>query len=233
LEQRNLPNVSSVFDSAGNLVQFVVYQGGAFVRYDSGGGHLLAGSGVRVAHGFRGPDGQVGWDVVYANGNAYEYDSAGGHFMGSRILDMGRAYGAGGAVKLDVLYDSTDTPPFGTDLRGTLIEYTGSGAMKVADNVRWVSDYVDASGGLGVAVGMVASGGNLVASRTDSTGVAMLYNAPDGTTSDVTDYSQAEDPSGRMWVDVTFGRFAGTSALEYRPSGVVLFGNGTSIQVGG
>ena len=105
--------------------------------------------------------------------------------------------------------------------------------MKVADNVRWVSDYVDGSGGLGVAVGVVASGGNLVASRTDSAGTAMLYNAPDGTTSDVTDYSQAEDPGGRMWVDLTFGRFAGTYALEYRPTGVLLLGSGTSIQVGG
>jgi hypothetical protein len=63
--------------------------------------------------------------------------------------------------------------------------------------------------------------------------VAQLYDAPDGSTQDVTDYSQAEDLSGQVWVDVTFGRFAGTYALEFRPTGVLLLGSGTSIQVGG
>ncbi len=118
-------------------------------------------------------------------------------------------------------------------MRGTLVEYTRTSVTKLGDNVRWVSNYVDVNGALGIAFGQVVTGGNLVATRSDSTGTVMLYNAPDGSTQDVTDYSQAEDPSGRVWVDVTFGRFAGTYALEYRPTGALLLGSGTSIQVGG
>jgi hypothetical protein len=233
LEDRHLLNVSSVFDSAGNLTQFVVEQGGALLRYDNAGGHVLASSGVRVVHAFRDLSGQVGLDVVYSSGLAFEYDSTGGRFMGSQILNMSRAYDAKGNFKLDVLYDTTDMPPFGNDLKGTLVEYTNTSVMKLADNVRWVSNYVDPNGGLGIAVGMVVTGGNLVAFRSDSTGSTPLYDAPDGSTQDVTDYSQAEDLGGHVWVDVTFGRFAGTYALEYRPTGVMLLGSSTSIQVGG
>ena len=232
LEDRNLLNVSSVFDSAGNLVQFSVNEGGALIRYDSNGaGTMLASSGVRVVHAFRDLSGQVGLDVVYDSGMAFEYDSTGGHFMGSQILNMSRAYDAAGNFKLDVVY-TTASPPFGPDLTGTLIEYTNTTVTKIADSVRWVSNYVDPNGELGVAVGVISGGGNLVAFRGDSLGSTVLYNAPDGATQDLTDYCQAEDLSGRLLLITTYGRFAGTYALESFTTGTIVLGE-TSIQVGG
>jgi hypothetical protein len=232
LEDRNLMNVSSVFDSAGNLVQFVVVQGGGLYRYDSNSGTLLADSGVRVVHAFRDPFGQVGLDVVYSSGQAFEYDSTGGHFMGTNILNMSRAYDAAGNFKLDVIYTAS-SPPFGSDLTGTLVEYTNTSVTTLASNVRWVSNYVDVNGGLGIAVGIISGGGNLVAYRQDTTGSFLLYNSPDGATQDLTDYSQAEGLNGELLVGVTFGRFAGTYSILYTPGGGYTLGDGTSIQVGG
>ncbi len=232
LEDRNLLNVSSVFDSAGNLVQFVVFQGGGLVRYDSNGsGTVLVDSGVRVVHAFKDPTGQVGLDVVYFDGRAFEYDSTGVHFMGDHILNLSRAYDAAGNFKLDVIY-TTGSPPFGPDLTGQLIEYTNTTVTKLADNARWVSAYVDANGGLGIAAG-VLSGGALVVLRNDTLGSTVLYNSPDGATLGVTDYSQASDLNGRVLTIVTYGRFAGTYALETFTTGTIILGNGTNILVGG
>jgi hypothetical protein len=232
LEDRNLLNVSTVFDSAGNIVQFVVYQGGGLVRYDATGGHVVVNSGVRVAHGFRDFAGQVGVDIVLSSGAALEYDSTGGHMLASSgVLDLSRAYDARGNFKLDVVY-TTGSPPFGPDLTGTLIEYTNTSVTKIADNVRWATAYVDTNGGLGLAFGAIG-GGNLVVFRYDTTVNIVLYNSPDGATQDLTDYSQAEDLNGHVWVDTTYGRFAGTYALESRPTGTILIGTGSDILIGG
>lgn len=233
LEDRTVLNVSTVFDSAGNIVQFVVYQGGGLVRYDAAGGHVLVNSGVRVAHGFRDFAGNVGLDIVFSSGAAVEYDSNGGHVLAqSGVLDLSRAYDAFGNFKLDVVY-TTASPPHGPDLTGTLIEYTNTGVTKLADNVRWATAYLDTNGGFGLAFGAIASSGNLVVFRYDTTVSIVLYNSPDGATQDLTDYSQAEDLNGHVWVDTTYGRFAGTYALESRPTGTILIGTGSDVQVGG
>jgi hypothetical protein len=233
LEDRNLLNVSSVFDSAGNLVQFAVYQNGSLIRYNDGAATVLANSGVRVAHAFRDPSGQASVDIVYSSGAAVEYDSTGGHVLAaSGVLDASRAYDALGNFKLDVVY-TTASPPLGPNLTGTLIEYTSTTATKLADNVRWVSNYVDPNGGLGIAVGIVSSGGNLVAFRSDTTGTALLYNSPNAATQDITDYCQTSGPNGAVLSIITFGRFAGTYAVETYTTGAVILGDGTNIMVGG
>ena len=49
----------------------------------------------------------------------------------------------------------------------------------------------------------------------------------------MTDYSQTVDPSGRVVVDITLGRFAGTYTLHFTAAGVVTIGNGKNILAGG
>jgi hypothetical protein len=235
LEDRNLMNVSTVFDAAGNRTVLVVAQDGSLVEYTSSTGFnpmVLTTSGIRVAHAFLDSTGAPAFDIIYSSGQAFEYDSTGGHFIGDHILDMSRVVDRHGNFKLDVL-STTASPPYHPDLTGTLFEYTSTSATMLSTNARWVSNYVDPNGGLGIAVGLI-TGGNLVAFRQDSTGSFLLYNAPDGATQDITDYGQTTDPiTGAIWSVVTHGRFAGTYAIESRPTGAVTIGNGADILVGG
>jgi hypothetical protein len=237
LEDRNLMNVSTVFDAAGNRTVLLVAQDGSLLEYTSSTGFnpmVLTTSGIRVAHAFLDSTGAPAFDIIYQSGQAFEYDSTGGHFMGPNILDMSRVVDRHGNFKLDVLFAKTgSSPPFSVDLTGNLYEYTSTSVTQLSTDARWVSNYVDPNGGLGIAVGLI-SGGNLVAFRQDSTGSFLLYNSPDGATQDITDYGQTTDPiSGAVWSVVTHGRFAGTYAIEYRPTGAVTIGSGFDILVGG
>jgi hypothetical protein len=241
LEGRNLMNVSSAFDAAGNITTLMVLQSGELVQYGTSTGFnplilvdpSTGAPPVRVAHAYRDQNGLIGMDVVYQSGLAFEYDSTHALFMGDQILDLSRAWDNNGNFKLDVLY-TTAAPPFGPDLRGTLVEYTSTSVTTLSANARWATAYLDANGGLGIAVGIFASNGNLVAFRNDSIGNFLLYNSPDGATQDITDYGQTIDPTtGAVWSDITFGRFAGTYAIESRPTGQVTIGDGMNIRIGG
>src|SRR5262249_23211392 len=155
-------------------IRSVVRQDGSMTVYDQLGGHQLLepGSNIRVAHVFLDLNGVVGFDVVFNNGAAYEYDATGGHVMGTNLLDLSRAYDAQGNFKLLALYaSSSNSPPFGPNLRGTLIEYTPTTVTVLSTEARWGTAYVDAHGVLGRAFGVVPASppnaGNLIVTRTD------------------------------------------------------------------
>jgi hypothetical protein len=229
LEDRCLPNATSVLTAAGKTT-FAVYNTGLLFRYDPNGTGAMIGTGVRVAHGFKDAKGGVGLDVVYQNGNAYEFDSTGAvtlQIQTLNVLDMSRAFDAKGNFKLDILYTAGGAPVvpgFNFDTTGNLFEFTNTGGSQIGSSVRWATVYVDAKGNLGNAVGFVTAQANLFAFRNDSTGNALLYNSPDGTTQDLTDYSQSLTSTGQAVIDVTFGRFAGTYSLEFTGNSVIALG---------
>jgi len=246
LEERNLFNVSSVFDALGHLAEVIVRQDGSLTLQDQTGAHVLYPSAahptsdVRVAHAFLDAHGKVGIDVVFKDGTAESRDFTGIHPIlpsnpaTEHIIDASRVVGKHGNFKLDLVTVDTGAAPFGPDLRGKLTEFTKTGStVLIPDNVRWATVYLDRNGKIGHASGVVAAGGNLVVTREDSTGTRQLYNSPDGATQDMTDYSQTRSKTGRVVTDITFGRFAGTYTLEFRSSGIVMIGNGTDIGVGG
>ena len=150
------------------------------------------------------------------------------------VLDLSRTYDALGQFKLEILRATTGTAPFGPDIKGTLTEYTNTGHHVVSTTARlgrprfWTSNRR-----VGLAFGFINATGNLVVLKSDSTGSRKLYNAPDGETQNITDYSQTIDPQGHAVADITFGRFAGTYALHFTSTGVSMIGDGTNIRVGG
>ena len=233
MEDRNLFNVSSIFDAQGHFAEAIVDNLGKLTLYDQTGPHSVD-SNVRVAHLFRNAHGKVGMDVVLKTGTAYSKDSTGTFpISGTNIIDASRVVGTNGNFVLDVVFANSVSTTYGPDLTGTLVETTKTGSKQIGtNNVRWATVYVDAKGQVGHASGLIIAG-NLVASRTDSTGTYQLYNAPDGATQDITDYFQTRDKRGRVLVDITFGRFAGTYALQFSNSSVVAIGSGSDIAVGG
>ena len=234
LEDRTTPNVSAVYDAAGNFFQAIVNQNGKLTLSGPTGNQVLANQGVRVVHLFRDVTGGIGFDVVRANGKAFETDFTGTHKIGGdRVINMSRTYDSSGHFELAILTaPASATAPFGPDIQGTLKVFSSTGTSTVSTTARWVSTYRDVNGGLGIAFGEVTAG-NLVVTRSDTTGSVKLYKAPDGATQDLTDYSQTSSPNGQLVITVTFGRFAGTYALQFGPSGTTMIGNGISIKVGG
>ena len=235
LEDRTTPNVSSLFDSSGQFFQAIVHQNSNLTLSGPSGTQVLATKGVRVVHLFRDVTGGIGFDVVRVNGKAFETDHTGTHKIGgNRILNMSRTYDSFGHFQLAILTaQPAATTPFGPNLQGNLKVITNSGVSTVSATARWVSTYLDVNGGLGMAFGEVDGSGNLVVTRSDSTGSVRLYKAPNGATQDITDYSQTSNSFGQVVVNITFGRFAGSYSLQFGPTGTSLVGNGTNIQVGG
>jgi len=188
LENRRLFNVSSVFNVNRHLETYIVHQNGTLTHTEDGGAEQLIatrpGVGVRVVHAFLAPNHRVALDVVYDDGQAWEYTSSSAVQVANNALDMAHAITASGDFRLDVLISNSSTYSPGPDQTGTLYTNTPAGTTAGATNVRWVSDYIDVNGNLGTAMGVI-SGGNLIASRTDSTGTFALYNAPDAATQDV------------------------------------------------
>jgi len=236
LESRKLFNVSAVFDANGQLHRFVVHQDGSLTRTNNSGTvtlNLRPGSSVKVAHAFLNGQKKVALDVVYTDGQAFEYSPNNGvQFLASNVLDVGHAVGKNGAFRVDVLFHVGGAYSDAPDQTGQLVTITNAGSAPGPSNVRWVNDYVDVNGNIGTALGQIVAGGNLLVTRSDSTGSATLHNAPDGATQDITDYGQTTF-NGKTVADVTFGRFAGTNALEFDDNGAHLIGNGTDVKVGG
>ncbi len=192
LEDRRLMNVSPAFDSQGHLYRLFVYDNGSMALSGPTGYHVLASSNVRVAHLFRDARGQVGMDVVYTNGNAYETDSFGGRFMGSKVLDLSRAYDARGNSLLEILYDD------GSGITGNLFQGYGSTFTKVATGVRFATAYVDFAGNLGRAIATIDFAANETAYTQDSAGTRVLYHGAFVITQALGDYDQAVAPAGSL-----------------------------------
>ncbi len=238
LEERQVLNAAAIFTPAGQLVTITVRQDGTLWRNDSVRGSVKQdfrpGQTVRVAHPYLDANNKVGVDVVFSDGMAFEYDSLGSHFVGNNILDLSRSRGTDG-FRLEIL-SSTASPPYGPDLTGTLTEFTRAGSRVVDTNVRWASTYTDLKGKTALAYGKILTtgpdSGHLFAQKIDSFGTFLLYNSPDGATQDLTDYYQTSS-GGFTVTHVTFGRFAGTYALQYTLRGVKTIGDGLSIKVGG
>jgi hypothetical protein len=227
LEDRNVMNVSVAFSAAGDMTVVAVYDNGAMVSYDSAGAHLLADSGIRVAHLFRDPSGQVGLDVVSAAGAAVEYDSTGAHVLAtSGVLDLSRAYRADGDFKLEVLYND------GSGLTGRLVEYTPTSVTLLNTAAYFATAYIDAAGQFGLAIGTVDAVANALVSAADSRGTTTLYNGSFVITQCLGDYDEAFDLAGRVFVDVVFnpGNAGGGSlgsphtGREFGPEGAVGLG---------
>jgi len=225
LEDRCVMNVSVGFSAAGDVTVVAVYDNGAMVSYDSAGAHLLAGSGIRVAHLFRDPSGQVGLDVVSTAGAAVEYDSTGAHVLAtSGVIDLSRAYRADGDFHLDVIYSSTS----GNLATGSLVEYTRTSATLLNTAAYFATAYIDPTGQFGLAVGTIDASFNSLVSAADSRGTTTLYNGSAVITQCLGDYDEAVDLAGRVFVDVVFNPGnAGPGSLgsphtgrEFGPEGV-------------
>jgi hypothetical protein len=198
LEDRRLFNVSPVFDAQGHLSRYIVHDDGSLTLFNQTGAHVLAASGVRVAHGFRDRRGRAGVDIVYTNGNAFEIDSFGSHFIGNNILDMSRAYDALGNFRLEVIYND------GSGFTGMLVQSTKSGTTVLGTGVKFATAYLDAAGHFGLAVGKVDASSNLLATTQDSKGTRVLYSGSFVITQAIGDYDQAVDPKGRLYIDLVF-----------------------------
>jgi hypothetical protein len=194
--------------------------------------NLRPGSLVRVAHAYLDAKHHVSLDVVYQDGDAFEYDSTGQHLVDTNVLDMSHVIGKKGAFQVDILFSTASPYNSGPNQTGTLVETTNAGTVTVGTNVRWVSNFLDAKGKPGLYMGAIDGSGNLVVTRKDSIGTTTVYNSPDAATQDITDISETRKGS-KVAVDVTFGRFAGTYALQFTAQGMTALGNGTDILVGG
>lgn len=235
LEDRCTPSVSPVFDGAGNLFHFLVRQDGALLSIaPNGTATTLINSGVRTAHGFRDTAGGIGLVYTTTNGDGFFFQQGTTTSLGTgNVLDAGFAYAKDGSFRLDIIY-VTGSPPFGPDLTGNLVEFTKTGSTTLATNARWVNAYEAVGGGTGIAFGLIASSGNLQCFVNDaSRSMLKIYDSPDGATQDLTDYCQTINSSGAVVAAITHGRFAGTYALEFGPTGVTTLGNGADILVGG
>jgi hypothetical protein len=236
LEDRTVPNATSVFDAHGHLNTYVVHHDGTMTLTNNTGTSpvdLRPGSLVRIAHAYLDAKHHVSLDVVYQDGMAFEYDSTGGKFIHDNVLDMSHVIGRRkGQFQFDLLLSTAAVYSSGPDLEGTLVETTDSGTTTIGSNVRWISNFLDAKGKPGLYMGAIDGSGNLVVTRKDSIGTTTVYTSPDGATQDITDVSEARRGSNVV-IDLTFGRFAGTYALQVSRAGVIALGNGTDILVGG
>jgi len=240
LEDRRLMNVSSIFNSLGVLTTYVVDQPGKLTRIDNHGAHVLnvrpslpTGVTVRVAHGYLDAKGKAAVDVLFTDGQAWQSDFRGAHFVAGNVLNMSTVVTKTGIKNFFLFADAgTGSPPFGTDLTGTLVVNFHGVNTTLDTKIRWVNTFVDASGRLGLIRGKILASGNLVVTKTIGAAVRTMYNSPDGATQDLTDYSQTTS-NGQTVFDVTFGRFAGTYALHFRGSVGIMFGDGASIKAGG
>jgi hypothetical protein len=235
LEDRVVCNASSVYDAAGHLNTYLVHQDGTMTLTNNKGTTALdlrPGSKVKVAHAFLDATHRVALDVVYQDGTAIEYDSKGPHTVDTNVLDMSHVIGTHGRFRIDILYATVAPYSPGPDQQGTLVETTETGMVTLGSNVRWISNFLDAKGKTGLYMGAIDGSGNLVVTRTDSVGTTTLYNSPNGATQDISDVTEARK-GNQVVIDVTFGRFAGTYALQSTSKGIVALGNGTDIQVGG
>jgi hypothetical protein len=231
LESRDVPNASVAFSSTGAMVEVAVYDNGSLVQYDSTGAHLLASSGIRVAHAFRDPSGGIGLDVVYQTGMAFEYDFTGGHFIGPNVLDLSRAYQANGDFVLEVVYG--DGSNFGNLATGPLVQYTRTTVTLLnPSGVYFATAYLDANRQFGLAVGTIDAAANILASVTDSLGGRVLYNGSAVITQALGDYDQVSDPTGRPFINTVYNPAnAGTgslgsphTALQFSSQGVASLG---------
>ncbi len=228
LGARDLPSVSSVITAAGQY-QFIVDTTNKLVVVDpSGVSTTTSFTNIRTAQGFLDKKGGLGADIVFVDGSAQHIETANGFNFtltntqfGKPILDMGTAYDSKGNVRIDILVSNTTSTS--NDIVGTLQEFTTAGGLQPVGltNVRWVSTYQATDGSTGIAVGLMTTGGMLLAEKLDSVnGLAVLYNNPDGVTENITEYTQAVAPAtfGKpavVIIDVTFGRFTGTNVLEF------------------
>jgi hypothetical protein len=214
LEDRRLLNVSPVFDGHGHFFRLVVHDNGSLTLTGSAGYHVLAKSGVRVAHGFRDARGNLGMDIVYTNGKAFEIDSFGARLVGSKILDLSRAYDAFGNSRLEVLVND------GSGFTGILIQRTNGGkATKLATGVKWATAYEDFAGHFGLAFATVDAVANELAVKRDSAGRQVLYQGSFVITQALGDYDQALDPRALPNINLEFGAGLYTYIDEVRNPG--------------
>jgi hypothetical protein len=265
LDQRDLPSVSSVLTASG-LTQFIVDNTNSLIVKSTtlGTGTVIAGTattGVRTAQGFRTADGNIGFDAVMMDGSWVHRElGAGGALLpngtytsasitglpaGSKILDVGTAYDSNGKLRLDILVTKTGSTSTSLDVTGRLFEFnqaSGGGVTEVTalSNVRWVSTYIDAIGGTGIAIGQTF-GQELLVRKGDNTGVATLYDGLDTSPAAITEYTQTVSPitstgalpgfpgsgttnaaSRKIVIDVTYNSdtsimatMPGTYAIEY------------------
>jgi len=226
LEARQLFNVSPVFDGAGHLARYIVRDDGSLTLFDQHGAHVLAASGVRVAHGFRDKRGRLGVDIVNKDGTAVEVDSFGRRSLGSNILDASRVYDAHGNFHLDVLYND------GGGTTGMLVQYSKTGSTILGTGVRFATAYLDAAGHFGLAIGTIDASFNETAFTQDSAGKRTLYSGSGVITQALGDYDQAVDPQGKLYIDLAFnpansgpGSLGSPhTALEFGPKGISSWG---------
>jgi hypothetical protein len=236
LEDRHLFNVSPAFDSQGHLYRLFVFDNGSMALSGPSGYHVLATSGVRVAHAFRDLRGQIGMDVVYFGGKAYETDSFGRRLVGNNILDLSHSYDAQGNSRMLILYND------GSGFTGNLYQNYNGTFTKLASSVRFATSYVDFAGHFGMAIGTVDARANAEVWTVDSAGIQVLYHGSFVITQSIGDFDEAVSPIGSsiahhlgtnaIYIDLVFnpGNAGGGSlgsphtGLEFGPTGLIGWG---------